>query len=190
MVIYRWIIKLMIEFIVLLDLVLEGKYCHAVYHVRTHMFSGNISISSQITQCRIILLSQPITKLYLFTIELKLPEDFRCYRSKMCFRTFSTVSLNSPILRLLYNLTSYKLTSFSIYSVLVQLIESSIAAEVWIWRTVQSVWSWRRQESWDCREVRLSGRPFHRLATCDRKCSITDGDESRSPNDERWDHWL
>jgi len=40
---------------------------------------------------------QPITKLYLLTIELKLRDDFRCFRSKMCFRTFSTVPLNSPI---------------------------------------------------------------------------------------------
>jgi len=40
---------------------------------------------------------QPITKLYLFTIELKLRDDFRCFRVKMCFRTFSTVPLNSPI---------------------------------------------------------------------------------------------
>jgi len=61
------------------------------------MFSGNISISSQMTQCRIILLLQPVTKLYLFTIELKLRDDFRCFRSKMCFRTFSTVPLNSPL---------------------------------------------------------------------------------------------
>jgi len=49
------------------------------------------------TQCRIILELQPITKLYVFTIELKLRDDFRCFRSKMCFRTFSTESLNSPI---------------------------------------------------------------------------------------------
>jgi len=40
---------------------------------------------------------QPITELYLFTIELKLRDDFRCFRSKMCFGTFSTVPLNSPI---------------------------------------------------------------------------------------------
>jgi len=40
------------------------------------------------TQCRIILLLQPITKLYLFTIELQLRYDFR---SNMCFLTFSTV---------------------------------------------------------------------------------------------------
>jgi len=46
-------------------------------------------------QFRIILLLQPITKLYLVTIELKLRNDFRCFRSKMCFRTFSTVPLNS-----------------------------------------------------------------------------------------------
>jgi len=43
------------------------------------------------TQCRIILLLQPITKLFLFTNELKLQDDFRC------FRTFCTVPLNSPI---------------------------------------------------------------------------------------------
>jgi len=61
------------------------------------LFSGTISKSSQMTQCRIILLLQPITKLYLFTIELKLRADFRCFRSKMCFRTFSTESLNSPM---------------------------------------------------------------------------------------------
>jgi len=42
------------------------------------------------------LLLQPITKFYLFTIELKLRDDFRRFRSKMCFRTFSTVPLNSP----------------------------------------------------------------------------------------------
>jgi len=49
------------------------------------LFSGTIglSISSQMTQCRIILLLQPITKLYLFTIELKLRDDFRYFRSKM-----------------------------------------------------------------------------------------------------------
>jgi len=35
--------------------------------------SGTISISSQMTQCRIILLLQPITKLYLFTMQLKFP---------------------------------------------------------------------------------------------------------------------
>jgi len=46
------------------------------------------------TQCRIKLLLQPITKLYVFTIELKLRDDFRCFRSKMCFRTFSTVQKN------------------------------------------------------------------------------------------------
>jgi len=39
------------------------------------LFSGTISISSQMTQCRIILVLQPITKLYLFTIELKLRDD-------------------------------------------------------------------------------------------------------------------
>jgi len=50
------------------------------------------------TQCRIILLLQPITKLYIFTIELKLRDDFRCFRSKICFRTFSTVPLNSPMI--------------------------------------------------------------------------------------------
>jgi len=65
--------------------------------LRIGLFSGTVSISSQITQCRIILLLQPITKLYLFTIELKLRDDFRCFRSTMCFRTFSTVPLNSPI---------------------------------------------------------------------------------------------
>jgi len=59
------------------------------------LFSCTISISSQMTQCRIIILLQPITKLYLFTIELKLRDDFRCFRSKMCFRTFCTVPLNS-----------------------------------------------------------------------------------------------
>jgi len=53
------------------------------------------------TQCRIILVLQPITKLYLFTIVLKLRDDFRCFRSKMCFRTFSTVSLNSPMITIL-----------------------------------------------------------------------------------------
>jgi len=36
---------------------------------------------------------QPTTKLYLFTNELKLRDDFRCFRSKMCFRTFSTLPL-------------------------------------------------------------------------------------------------
>jgi len=51
------------------------------------LFSGTISISSQMTKCRIILLLQPITKLYLFTIELILRDDFRCFRSKMCCRT-------------------------------------------------------------------------------------------------------
>jgi len=60
------------------------------------LFSDTISISSQMTQCRIILLLQPITKLYLFTIKLKLRDYFRCFCSKMCFRTFSTVPLNSP----------------------------------------------------------------------------------------------
>jgi len=56
------------------------------------------SISSQMTQCRIILLLQLIAKLYLFTIELKLRDDFRCFRSQMCFRTFSTaLPMNSPI---------------------------------------------------------------------------------------------
>jgi len=49
------------------------------------------------TQCRIIRLLQPITKLYLFTIELKLRNDFRCFRSKICFSTFSTVPLNSSM---------------------------------------------------------------------------------------------
>jgi len=39
------------------------------------LFSGTISISSQMTQCRITLLLQSITKLYLFTIELKLRDD-------------------------------------------------------------------------------------------------------------------
>jgi len=50
------------------------------------------------TQCRTILLLQTITKLFLFTIELKLRDDFRCFRLKMCFRTFSTVPLNSTLL--------------------------------------------------------------------------------------------
>jgi len=58
---------------------------------------GTKSITSQMTQCRIILLLQPITKLYLFRIELKLRDDFRCFRSKMCFRTLCTVPLNSTI---------------------------------------------------------------------------------------------
>jgi len=61
------------------------------------LFSGTISISSQMTQCRIILLLQPITKFYLFTIELKLLYNFRRFCSKICFRTFSTVPLNSPM---------------------------------------------------------------------------------------------
>jgi len=61
------------------------------------LFSGTISIGSRMTQCRIILSLQTITKLYLFTIELILRDDFRCFRSEMCFRTFSTVPLNSPM---------------------------------------------------------------------------------------------
>jgi len=68
-----------------------------VRYTNIGLFSGTIAISFQMTQCRITLLLQPITKLYLFTIELKLRDDFRCCRSKMCFRTFSTVPLNSPI---------------------------------------------------------------------------------------------
>jgi len=39
------------------------------------------------TLLQLILGLQPITKLYLFTIEIKLRDDFRC------FRTFSTVPL-------------------------------------------------------------------------------------------------
>jgi len=61
------------------------------------VFSGTISISSEMTQCRIILILQPITKLYLFTIELNLRDDFRCFHSQMCFRTLNTVPLNSPM---------------------------------------------------------------------------------------------
>jgi len=61
--------------------------------------SGTISTSSQMTQCRIIpLFTTNHRALYLFTIELNLRDDFRCFRSKMCFRTFSTVPLNSPII--------------------------------------------------------------------------------------------
>jgi len=43
------------------------------------LFSGTISISAQMTQCQIIRVLQPITKLYLFTIELKLRDDFQCF---------------------------------------------------------------------------------------------------------------
>jgi len=46
-------------------------------------FSDTILISSQMTKCQIILLLQPIIKLYLLTIELKLRDDFRCSRSKI-----------------------------------------------------------------------------------------------------------
>jgi len=49
-----------------------------------------ISISSRMTRCRILLL-QPITKLYLFTIKLKLRDDFRCFHSEMCFCRFSDI---------------------------------------------------------------------------------------------------
>jgi len=35
--------------------------------------------------------------LYLFTIEIKLRDDFPCFCSKMCIRTFSAVPLNSTI---------------------------------------------------------------------------------------------
>jgi len=56
------------------------------------LFNGTISISSQMTQCRIILVLQPITKLYLFTNELKLPDDFRGASAR-----HSTGPLNSPI---------------------------------------------------------------------------------------------
>jgi len=63
------------------------------------LFSDTISIRSQMTQCRIIPLLQPITKLYLFTMELKLPDDFRCFRSKMYFRRFSTVRPRCKIIR-------------------------------------------------------------------------------------------
>jgi len=76
-------------------------YWRVVQNIRlgnVGLFSGTISIGSQMTQCLIILFLQPITKLHLFTIELKLVDDFRCFRSKMFFRTFSTVPLNSPIL--------------------------------------------------------------------------------------------
>jgi len=71
------------------------------------LFSGTISISSQMAQCRIILLLQPITKFYLFTNNPKLRDDFRCFRSKMRFRTFSTVSLNSPIQVVSHELALY-----------------------------------------------------------------------------------
>jgi len=69
------------------------------YRESNRAFSGTRAYidSSQMTQCRIILLLQPIIKLYLFTIELNLRDDFRCFRSKMCFRTFSTVPLNSTM---------------------------------------------------------------------------------------------
>jgi len=65
------------------------------------LFSGTISISSHIRQCRIILLLQPITKLNLFIYNRTKITGwfyFRCFRSKICFCTFSTVSLNSPII--------------------------------------------------------------------------------------------
>jgi len=65
-------------------------------HTAVGQFSGTISTRSQRAQCRIILLLQPITKLYLFTIELKLRDDFRYIRTKICSRTFSTVPLYSP----------------------------------------------------------------------------------------------
>jgi len=71
--------------------------CFALHYIvcLIGLFSGTLSISSQMTQRRIILLFQAITKLYSFTIELKLRDDFRCLRSKMCFRTSSTVPLKS-----------------------------------------------------------------------------------------------
>jgi len=65
---------------------------------RIGLFSGPTSTSSQMTQCRIILLFTT-SRQALFTNELKLRDDFRFFRSKMCFRTFSTVPLNSPIYR-------------------------------------------------------------------------------------------
>jgi len=63
-------------------------------------FSGTISISSQVTQCRIILLLQPITKLYLFYNRTKITGWFPVLPLKNVLRTFSTVPLNSamPIL--------------------------------------------------------------------------------------------
>jgi len=69
----------------------------AAVHVTVGLFSGTISISSQMTQCRIILLLQPITRFNLFTIELKVRDDFRRFRSKMCFCAFITVPLNNPV---------------------------------------------------------------------------------------------
>jgi len=79
------------------------------FHTAIGLFSGTVSISSQMTQCRIILLLQPITKLYLFTIELKLRDDFRC------FRTFSTVPLNSPMRIYLISLSCHILVFCSFY---------------------------------------------------------------------------
>jgi len=61
------------------------------------LFSGTISISSQMTQCRITFIT---TNHQAPFIELKLRDDFRCFRSKMCFRTFSTVPLNNPLVLL------------------------------------------------------------------------------------------
>jgi len=76
------------------------------------LFRGTISISSQMTvPNRTFRLLQPITKIYLFTIELKMWDDFRCFRSKMCFRTFSTVT-KQPILSIPIRLIPSDSTQF------------------------------------------------------------------------------
>jgi len=62
------------------------------------LFSGTISTSSQMTQCRIMLLFTTNHPALFIYKRLKLRDDFRCFHSKMCFRTFSTVPLNSPII--------------------------------------------------------------------------------------------
>jgi len=71
--------------------------CYTRYNLAgIKRFSGTISISSRMTQCRIILLLglQPITKLHLFTIELKWRDDFRCFRIKCAFVCSTSTPVN------------------------------------------------------------------------------------------------
>jgi len=75
------------------SLIVRGLTCQKfriARHVQRHLWYklSNDTVPNH------ILLFQPITKLYLFTNELKLRDDFRYFRSKMCFRTFSTVRVS------------------------------------------------------------------------------------------------